>query len=405
MKGGASTSSPKRELADLAVFGGSPAFSEALHVGRPNIGDRGRLRARLDDMLDRRWLTNDGPYVRELERRIADYLGVRHCVAVSNGTAALELAVRACGLRGEVIVPSFTFVATAHALLWQGLNPVFCDIDPRTHNIDPRRVEALITPRTSAILGVHVWGRVCDVAGLGQIAERHGLRLLFDAAHAFACSSGGAMVGGFGDAEAFSFHATKFFNTLEGGAVVTERDEVADAVRLMRNFGFADAEVVSEGTNAKMNEASAAMGLTLLEDIEDLVQINVRNYLAYRARLEGVKGVQMVRYDDEDKHNHQYVVLVVDETVTGVGAETLARVLRAERVFARRYFHPACHEMEPYRSQRTAASPALPETEILSKRVLCLPTGSAVGVREIEVVCQIIRFVVGDGAAVRGRMA
>jgi dTDP-4-amino-4,6-dideoxygalactose transaminase len=182
----------KSSLSELAVFGGSPAFEEKLHIGRPNVGDRGRLMGRIEDVLESRYLTNDGPYARELEGRIADLVGVRHCIATCNATVGLEVAVRAAGLTGEVIVPSLTFIATAHALEWVGLTPVFCEVDPATHNIDPARVEDLITPRTSAILGVHLWGRPCDTDALQEIADRHGLRLMFDAAHAFGCSRGGA---------------------------------------------------------------------------------------------------------------------------------------------------------------------------------------------------------------------
>lgn len=223
----------------LAIFGGVPAFEESLHVGRPNIGKRERLLERINEMLDRRWLTNNSPFVRQFEQRIAEMLGVKHCVAMCNATVALEIAIRAAGLSGEVIVPSFTFIATAHALQWQEITPVFCDIDPHTHNLDPRRVEQMITPRTTGIIGVHVWGRACDVEALTDIAQCHHLKLLFDAAHAFGCSYKGRMIGNFGDVEVFSFHATKFFNTFEGGAVVTNDDDLANKIRLMKNFGFA----------------------------------------------------------------------------------------------------------------------------------------------------------------------
>src|SRR6185369_4193577 len=223
----------KRTKADLAVLGGPREFAEPLHVGRPNIGDRGRLLSLINDMLDRRWLTNQGPLVQEFERRVAEHVGVEHCVAMCNGTVALEIAIRALGLTGEVILPSFTFIATAHALQWQEITPVFCDIDPHTHRLDPNRVESMITPRTSGIIGVHVWGRPCDVDALTEIAERRKLTLLFDAAHAFSSSRNGTMVGGFGAAEVFSFHATKFLNTGEGGAVVTNDDDLAQRMRLM----------------------------------------------------------------------------------------------------------------------------------------------------------------------------
>jgi dTDP-4-amino-4,6-dideoxygalactose transaminase len=178
----------KKSISDLAIFGGEPAFAESLHVGRPNIGSRDAFLARVKDMLDRRWLSNDGPFVKELEQNLARYLGVNHCVLICNATIALEITARALGLHGEVIVPSFTFIASAHALQWQEITPVFCDVDPITHNIDPAKIENLITPRTSGILGVHVWGRACDVEILTAIAQKYRLKLMFDAAHALGSS-------------------------------------------------------------------------------------------------------------------------------------------------------------------------------------------------------------------------
>ena len=396
----------KLSLNDLAIFGGPPAFTAALHVGRPNIGDRSALHARIDDMLDRRWLTNGGPYVEEFEQCIAGILGVRHCVATCNATVALDIATRALGMRGEVIVPSFTFVATVHALQWQGITPIFCDIDPRTHNIDPERVKALITPRTSGIIGVHVWGRVCDVEALGAIASRNGLRLLYDAAHAFGCSPDERMVGSFGDAEVFSFHATKFVNAFEGGALVTNDDTVAEKARLMRNFGFAgEDEVTSLGINGKMSEASAAMGLTSLESVDEFIAVNRRNHYCYRRHLAGVPGIEVVAWEAQQRQNYQYIVLEVDEVATGLKRDVLKEVLRVENVLVRRYFHPGCHRMEPYRTIFPDAARSLPHTETLTARVLVLPTGTTVGPEDVGSVCDIIRFAVGTAAAIAARRA
>src|SRR5437773_1291435 len=291
----------KSNLADLGIFGGTPEFDRDLHVGRPNIGDRQALLKRINDLLDRRWLTNDGPLLQEFEQRICQLIGVKHCICVCNATVGLEILARALGLSGEVILPSFTFVATAHALRWLGITPVFCDVDPATHNLDPFEVEKLIGSRTSAILGVHVWGRACDVDALIDLARRRGLKLLFDAAHAFACSHQGRRIGSFGNAEIFSFHATKFVNSFEGGAIVTNDKELADRLRLMRNFGFADVDMVNcVGTNGKMSEASAAMGLTSLESIGNFVELNRRNFHLYEDYLGGLPGVSLVRYDKSE---------------------------------------------------------------------------------------------------------
>src|SRR6476469_1487706 len=199
----------KTEISQLAALGGTPIFESPVYVGRPNLGDRERLLARINDMLDRRWLSNNGPFVQEFERKVEKCLGVRHCIAMCNATVALEIATRALELKGEVIVPSFTFIATAHALSWQEITPVFCDIDPKTHNLDPAKVEQMITPRTSGIIGVHVWGRACDIDGLAEVARRHKLKLMFDAAHAFGCSYKGRLLGAFGEFVVYGSPATK----------------------------------------------------------------------------------------------------------------------------------------------------------------------------------------------------
>lgn len=376
----------------LALLGGDPAFSAPLHVGRPNIPDRARFLARVNEMLDRRWFTNAGPFCAELEQRLADYLGVKHCVAMCNATVALEIAVRAAGLHGEVIVPSYTFVATAHALQWQQIRPVFCDIRADTHNIDPSRVEELITPRTTGIIGVHVWGRPCDIESLSEIARRHRLTLLFDAAHAFGCSHRGWMIGGFGVAEVFSFHATKFFNTFEGGAVTTNDDALAEKLRLMRNFGFSGFDnVVYIGTNGKMSEVSAAMGLTSLESLDEFIQTNRRNYELYAEALADLPGLSLIRYAERERCNYQYVVLEVDPQHCPLTRDELVAVLHAENILARKYFWPGVHRMEPYRSHYPHAGLLLPETERVAGGVLVLPSGTAVTIADAVTVCHVLR--------------
>ena len=392
------------KLDKLSIFGGPPVFQHKLHVGCPNIGNRSRLLSLISDVMDRRWLTNNGLYVSEFEAKITDVLGVGHCVATCNGTLALEIAIRAAQLTGEVIIPSFTFVATAHALQWQGITPIFCDIDPHAHNIDAGQIEALITARTAGIIGVHLWGRPCDVESLTAIAQRHKLKLLFDAAHAFGCSYQGHMIGNFGDAEIFSFHATKFFNTFEGGAVVTNNEDLASKIRLMRNFGFSGYDnVISIGTNAKMSEVAAAMGLTGLESLDEFISTNYRNYKQYQLELVGIPGVQLLQYNEAEKCNYQYIVLEIDENLTQVSRDQFIEILHAENVLARRYYYPGCHNMMPYRQDAINSGLKLPETERLAKRVLTLPTGTAIGLSDIIKICQIIRLVVAHGAEVRGK--
>lgn len=379
-----------RCAADLAINGASPAFDEPLHVGRPNIGDHERFLAMAREILDRRWLTNNGPLVQEFERRIADHLGVKHCVAMCNGTIALEIAIRALGMDGEVIVPSWTFIATAHALYWQGITPIFADIDPATHNLDPDAVRAMITPRTTGIIGVHLWGRPAPVEALQAIADEHSLQLMFDAAHAFGCSMGGRKIGSFGRCEVLSFHATKVFNAFEGGAVVTNDDELAEAMRLMRNFGFAGYDdVIHPGTNGKLPEINAAMGLVNLDALPGFIEANRERHLAYRKALADIPGVRMLAYDDRDDPNYHYVVLEIDEAFP-VRRDDILAALHAENILARRYFWPGCHGMKPYRDLFPHAGKALAQTQTLSEKVLVLPSGALLPDGAISTVREVL---------------
>lgn len=372
----------------------SPLFSEPLHVGRPNLGSVSRFLELTAGALDRRWLSNDGPLVRDLEARIAELIGVKHCFAVNNGTIGLEIAVRALGLTGEVIVPSWTFIATAHALRWMGLTPVFADVDPETHCLDLDSVRSRLTERTSAILAVHLWGRAAPVGELERLARERGLSLLFDAAHAFGVSAEGRMVGTFGNAEVFSFHATKFFNSLEGGAIATNDDDLATRIKLMRNFGFAGEDrVVSDGTNGKMNEICAAMGIANIEHLDELIAVNRRAYVNYVRGVKGIPGVRILPIDDIEKSNYQYVVLLVDESCPTPRDEILGH-LRENNILARRYFWPACHRMEPYRTLDPNLGNTLPVTERLSEQVIVLPTGTSVSEADIEAVTGAIRHAV-----------
>jgi dTDP-4-amino-4,6-dideoxygalactose transaminase len=381
-----------RSAKDLAINGAPPMFAEPLHVGRPNIGNHERFLRRAAEILDRGWLSNNGPVAQEFECRIAAFLGIKHCVAMCNGTIALEIATRALNLKGEVIVPSYTFIATAHALQWQEITPIFADIDPQTHNLDPAAVRRMITPRTTGIIGVHLWGRAAPVAELQAIADEHHLRLMFDASHGFGCSRGGKLLGSFGECEVFSFHATKFFNTFEGGAVVTNDDALAEKMRLMRNFGFSGYDnVIYPGTNGKMTEIAAAMGLTNLEDMDSFVATNRKNYEAYRDRIASLGALSLLTYDESEANNFQYIVVEVGVDFP-VSRDRIVEVLHAENVLARKYFWPGCHNMEPYRSYYPHAGLVLPNTKLVADRVLVLPTGSAMPADDIESISAIVRL-------------
>ncbi len=390
----------------LAIAGGKPQFAEPLHVGRPNLGDKQRLLKRIEDILDRRWLTNDGPVVRELEQRICEVTGVKHCITMCNATIALEIAIRALDFRGEVIVPSYTFVATAHALQWQEITPVFADIDPKTLNIDPGCLERLITPRTTGIIGVHVWGRPCDTKAIDAFAAKHQLKVMYDAAHAFGCSHDGKMIGNFGECEVLSFHATKFLNSFEGGAIVTNNEELAKKIRLMRNFGFAGFDrVIYLGTNGKMTEVCAAMGLTSLESMDEVVALNKNNYEEYRAQLKDVPGIKVIDYTSPDKRNYHYIVVQVDAAASALDRDELVEVLHAENILARKYFWPGCHRMQPYRALFPNANLLLPNTERYAAEIMVLPTGQCVSSENIKAICEIIQSALKQAGSVKSALA
>ncbi len=381
---------------NLAINGAPPAFKQWLHVGRPNIGSREAFLKYAGEIFDSGRLSNNGPLVQELEQRVAQLHRVKHCVAMCNGTVALEIAIRALRLEGEVIVPSYTFIATAHALHWQAITPVFADIDPVTHNLDPAAVRRMITPRTTGIVGLHLWGRSAPVDELQAIADEHGLKLMFDAAHAFGCSHKGEMIGDFGACEVLSFHATKFFNTFEGGAVLTNDDELAETMRLMRNFGFSGLDIVIHpGTNGKMIEVAAAMGLVNLEAINDVIAMNRRNHQAYLEALSDLPGISLLTFDKAERNNYQYVVMEVGE-VCPVSRDQIIEMLHAENIRARRYFWPGCHNMQPYRELYPHAGLLLPNTLRVADRVVVLPTGTAMDQEMINDVAAMIRVLIED---------
>jgi dTDP-4-amino-4,6-dideoxygalactose transaminase len=368
------------------------AAREPLYVGKPNLGRRSSFITRVKKIWATKRLSNNGPMVQEFEEQVAEIIGVRHAVAICNATAAIEIACHALGLKGEVILPSYTFVATAHALQWQGIKPVFCDMDPATHNINPAKIERLISPKTTGIVGVHLWGRACDTDAIEKLAAKHKLRVMYDASHAFGCSHRGRMIGSFGECEVFSFHATKFINCLEGGVVATNNGKLAYQMRMMSNFGFTGYDQVEYlGINGKMNEISAAMGLTNLEAMEEILEVNRRNYKAYEQHLVGIPGISLLAYDPNEKNNFQYVVVQVDPGHCRKSRDEIIDALHAENVIARKYFWPGCHKMEPYRTLYQNDGKQLPETERVAENVIVLPTGQSITPSLIKRICKFIK--------------
>jgi dTDP-4-amino-4,6-dideoxygalactose transaminase len=387
--GSVSPMSGRTSANDFALFGGAPALARSVHVGRPNVGSRKAFLARVESILDSRWLTNHGRLVGEFEAQVAEIAGVGHAVAVSSGTTGLQVLARVLGLHGPVVLPAFTFVATAHALRWEGCEPVFADVLPDSHNMDPSHVESVLTEQTSAIVGVHLWGSRCDTDAIEAMASDRGIPVIYDAAHSFACSADGRPIGSFGAAEVFSFHATKFVNTFEGGCIVTDDEELAHRARLATNFGIAGYDQFEAlGINGKMSEVAAAMGLTCLESLDDIVRANRERYEVYRERLGRLPGVRVLV--QAESGNNQYVVLEIEEDQFGLSRDELHRLIWEEGVLARRYFYPGVHRVPPYVAEDGTAPATLPVTEELCRRVLVLPTGPDLSMGELATVIDLI---------------
>ena len=391
----------KTAVAELAALGGEPAFAQPLHVGRPNVGDREAILAGIGEALDERWLSNDGAKLRAFERRLSHRLGGLHVVATCNATLGLQIAMRALGVQGEVVLPALTFVASAHAVAWEGHEPVFADVDPSSLCMGRAEAEARVGPGTGALLGVHLWGRSGDVAGLEELAREREVPLLFDAAHTLGCERDGRPLAAFGDAAVLSFHATKIANSFEGGAIVTADRELAERAATMRNFGFVDEdEVVGLGTNAKLSEAGAAMGLASLDALDGFLAASRANYVAYAEALAEVSGVTLLAFDPPADSNCHYVVVDVDPAA-GLDRDELQAVLVAENVLARRYFYPGCHRVPPYDSQ---PQPPLPVTERVLDRCLSLPTGTAVEPADAASVGRLVELALAQPDAVRAAL-
>jgi len=381
---------------ELGIITGNPAFSKPLYVGMPNLEEEVRESyfKLITDVFDRRILTNNGPLVQRLEAEVAKMHGVEHCIAVCNGTIAEMLVLSALDLEGEIILPSFTFIATAHACLWQGARTVFCDISPDTLMIDVTQAEKLITDETRAIIGVHLFGSVCDIPGLTRLCEKYNLRLIFDAAHAFNCTWGERPIGIFGDAVVLSFHTTKFFGTFEGGAVLTNNNQLASRLRYLVNFGFKGYDDVAFlGINGKMSEASAAMGLASLPAVETRADKLHKTYDIYREHLRTIPGISVMPVGLTGRSNYQYAIIFIDEERFGVSRDMLYTILWKDNVIARRYFYPGCHRMEPYKTINPSACGRLPVTEDVSKRILCLPTNLEHPDEDISNIARIIKLV------------
>lgn len=375
---------------DLPALGGPPLFPEGLPLARPAVLNVEDVKARMGDTLASGMFTN-GPLVRQLEERAASYLGVRHCVAVGSCTAGLMLMLRAADITGDVVVPSFTFAATAHAVVWNGLRPVFVDIRPDTLTLSVEACQRAIDMRTSAILATHIFGTPADVEGLQRIAEESGIRMFFDAAHAFGSQHQGRMVGTFGDAEVFSLSPTKVLVAGEGGLITTNDDLLAERCRMGRDYGHpGDYDCRFIGLNGRMSEFHAAVGLGSFEDLDERLVERATLAGAYRTTLEDLPGITFPVLTEGDRSTFKDMTILIDAETFGLGADDLGRALAAEGIETKRYYSPPVHTMQAYRSLGTRWNP-LEVTNDVAARALTLPLWSGMGAKRVERVGLAIR--------------
>ena len=372
-----------------AIAGGDPLFPEGLPFVRPSVPDPAKTAETFARILESRVLTN-GPHVKRLEEDAADYLGVRHCIAVSSCTAGLMLVLKASGLSGDVILPSFTFAATAHAAAWNGLSMVFADIDPDTLTLSAESVARAMGVRVSAILATHIYGTPADVEGLTRVAEREGIRLLFDAAHAFGSTYAGTPVGGFGHAEVFSLSPTKTVVAGEGGLIATNDDVLAERCRIGRDYGNpGDYDCIFVGLNARMSEFHAALAIASMSDLEERLARRIRLADIYKGVLGGIAGITFPQVRSEDRSTFKDFTILVDPLPFGMNAETLKSALKAEGIDTRRYYAPPVHRMKAHRLPN-GVQPTLEVTELAAERVLSLPIWEELADEQVHRVAEAV---------------
>ena len=367
-----------------------------LYVTQPYLPPLEEFLPYLQKIWDSKWLTNNGPFHRQLEAALGEYLGVKHISLFTNGTLALITALQALRISGEVITTPFSFVATTHALHWNGIRPVFADISADSFNLDPQRIAEAITPHTTAILPVHVYGRPCNVDAIQQIADEHGLKVIYDAAHAFGVRSNGMSILNHGDLSILSFHATKVFNTFEGGAIVSPSAKAKAHIDDLKNFGFADeVTVVAPGINAKMNELQSAFGLLQLQHVDSLIEQRERVAERYQSALAGIAGISMRAAAHGVTANHSYFPILIGPEYPLL-RDDLYVELRKKNIYARRYFYPLISEFPLYRNQPSAVPANLPIATAVAQQVLCLPIFPGLAESEQDRVIAVIQHCAGQ---------
>lgn len=380
---------------EASLTGGEQFYERynMINVTKPNLPPFEEFSEILKDIWDSKWLTNNGPYHKRFEQALAEYLGVKYVCLFANGTLALVTALQALRITGEVITTPFSFVATTHALHWNGIIPVFCDIEPDSCNINAEKIESLITPKTTAILPVHVYGNPCNVRKIEKIADTYGLKVIYDACHAFGVGINGDSILNFGDLSVLSFHATKVFTTFEGGAIICHDEKMKKRIDFLKNFGFADETVVvAPGINAKMNEFQAALGLLQLKYIDGAIEKRKNLAMLYRKNLSDIGGIRMLGEDTNVKYNYQYFPVFIDSAGFGKSRDDLYNELKNNNIFARRYFYPLISQFPTYKGLSSASPDNLPVAERITNEVLCLPLYADLDEDSVDKICRVISF-------------
>jgi dTDP-4-amino-4,6-dideoxygalactose transaminase len=374
----------------LAILGGKPIYEKPLYVIKPFLPSKKDLYSIIDEIYSSRILSNNGCFSQKFEEKLSEYLNVKHVLLVSSATIGLQLLIKALDIKNEVIMPSFTFIATAHSATWEGCTPVFADIEPKFCTIDVSTLERHITEKTSAVIGVHLFGNSCEIDELDNFCKKYDLKLIFDAAQALGSRYKGSRLGKFGNAEVFSLHATKIINSLEGGFITTEDTGLYKKLVLMRNFGFSSYDKVDcVGINAKMNELSAAIGLKSLETLEENISKNKQNYELYNLLLKDVPGIRMLNMQRPECDNNYHSCQIFIEDDFELSRDELYKILWKENIIARRYYYPGCHQQEPYKRSEISYDYLKVSNEVAQKS-LCLPSFSNLKEEDIKKITQII---------------
>ena len=367
--------------------------NKKIYVTQPSLPPLEEFIPYLEKIWDSKWLTNNGPFHQQLEKELADFLGVPYLSLFANGTLALVTALQVLRITGEVITTPYSFVATTHSLWWNNIKPVFVDIEPEYCNLDPEKIEAAITPRTTAILAVHVYGNPCRVDAIQKIANTYSLKVIYDAAHAFGVKINGQSVLNFGDLSILSFHATKVFNTFEGGAIICNDEKTKQRIDFLKNFGFSDeVTVVSPGINAKMNEFQAALGILQLKHVDEYISKRKSIAEIYRKELKGVKGIRILNDIEIEgvRHSYTYFPILIDEIEHGKSRDEVYETMKKHNIYSRRYFYPLISHFPTYRGLPSASAENLPIAEKVSQQVLCLPISPDLKLNSIAKIVNIV---------------